>query len=607
MTLGAVGRRVVLALLIGGVPAGWAAGLAGAASGDCSQAGRTVTCTFTYTGSQQTLTVPAGVASVQIAAVGAPGGGTVGGLGGTASATVPVTSGEILYVEVGGAGTTMAGGFNGGGGLGSGPVSSGEGGGGGASDVRTVAGSLGSRLVVAAGGGGGGGVGNNVGSFPRGGAADANGDAGRDSSGDANDKGGGPGIAGTTGGTHGAGGAADSGGTQGSDGGDGNPGVGGSGGGGNGGKGGGGGGGYVGGGGGGGGGESVGHQAGGGGGGGGSCYALGPVACGADQSGIPSVTITYTLPDTTAPSISIAAPTANAVYSLGAAVSASYSCADEAGGTGLASCQGTVAPGSPVDTSTAGSHSFTVTARDNAGNTASQVVTYTVVGTPEAPSISILSPIAGHKYKPEQRVRARYTCTEGAFGPGIKSCTGTVRNGEMINTQSLGRLKFTVTAVSADGKTSSKTVKYSVRAPKVVSSPRYIVSIYGQQTSWLFTSVVSFHPPSQSCLNVGPLHTCQNNSKGKPTSTSFTLRAPLTDDTTLLKWKSAAKTSPGARKTIVLEIVIPVNSIKSKSGTTTTSYRLTGAWPSKIAIGGNPTAPTLTVTFTGGVLTRVNP
>jgi hypothetical protein len=605
MKLGVVGRRVVLALLVGGVPAGWAAGLAGAASGDCSQAGRTVTCTFTYTGSQQTLVVPAGVGSVQIAAVGAPGGGSAGGLGGTASATVPVTPGETLYVDVGGAATGLSGGFNGGGDAGSGASNGGAGGGGGASDVRSTAGSLASRLVVAAGGGGSGAVGQGGGSLGQGGAADADGTDGHDAAG--GNHGGGRGLAGTTTGG-GNGGAFGTGGTDsGTSGMNGTPGVGGAGGGGAGANaiGGGGGAGYYGGGGGGGGGATSVDQGGGGGGGGGSSFAPnGTTGLAPSTSTPPSVTITYTLPDTTAPTISIAAPAANAVYSLGAPVTASYSCADEAGGSGLAACQGSVAPGNPVDTNTAGSHSFTVTARDNAGNTSSQTVAYTVVGTPAAPSISILSPIAGHKYKPEQRVRARYTCTEGAFGPGIKSCTGTVRNGEMINTQSLGRLKFTVTAISADGKTSSKTVKYSVRAPKVVTSPEYIVSVEGQQASWVFTGVVSFHPPGQSCLRVGPLHTCQNNGKGK--STSFTLRAPLTDDTSLLKWKRSAKTSPGGRRTIVFEIVIPVSSIKSKTGTTTTRYQLTGAWPSKIAIGGNGTAPTITVTFTGGSLTRVN-
>jgi hypothetical protein len=264
-----------------------------------------------------------------------------------------------------------------------------------------------------------------------------------------------------------------------------------------------------------------------------------------------------------------------------------------------------VAPGSGVDTSTAGPHSFTMSATDNAGNRATQTVTYTVVGTPAAPSISILSPVAGHKYKPEQRVRARYTCSEGAFGPGIKSCTGTVRNGEMINTQSLGRLKFTVTAVSKDGQRTSKTVTYSVRAPKVVSSARYIVSIEGQQTSWLFTRLVSLDQPqvSRSCTSPTVLHLCRN-STGKPPS--FTLQAPLTDDATLLKWRNAVKGSPGATRTIVLEIVIPVSSSKSKTGTMTIRYQLTHAWPSKVIVGGNSTAPTISVTFIGNTLTRLN-
>jgi hypothetical protein len=376
--------------------------------------------------------------------------------------------------------------------------------------------------------------------------------------------------------------------------------------------GGGGGGGYFGGGGGGGGGESSGPtaQAGGGGGGGGSCFALGAVACGANSSSTPSVTITYTLPDTTAPTISIAAPAANAAYALGSSVPASYSCADEAGGSGLAACQGPVASGSPIDTSTPGPHSFTVTARDNAGNTSGQTISYTVVGapaappTPAAPSISILSPIAGHKYKPEQRVRARYTCTEGAFGPGIKSCIGTVRNGEMINTQSLGRLKFTVTAVSNDGQTSSKAVTYSVRAPKVVSSARYIVSIQGEQTRWLFTRLISLNQPTQSCTHQGPLRICQN-SKGK--QPSFTLQAPLTDDATLLKWRNAAKSSPDARRTIVLEEIIPTSSLKSKTGTTIMRWRLSKAWPSKFTVTGNRTIATVTVTFTGASLTRLSP
>jgi hypothetical protein len=116
------------------------------------------------------FTVPAGVSSVQVMALGAPGasGGGAGpaGRGAVVNAPVSVTPGQVLYVEVGGAptagganvcvsGISCVGGFNGGG------SSRFGGGGGGASDVRTVArsdptGTLASRLLVAAGGGGGG-------------------------------------------------------------------------------------------------------------------------------------------------------------------------------------------------------------------------------------------------------------------------------------------------------------------------------------------------------------------------------------------------------------------------------------------------------------------
>jgi hypothetical protein len=142
-----------------------------AAAPTCVTSGQTVTCTYTFTGGEQSLALPAGVTSVSATAIGAAGGnGTqdfssniaVGGSGATASATLSVSSGQTLYIEVAGAptttgcypGTACVGGFNGGG------SSHFGGGGGGASDVRTVssssAGTVASRLIVAAGGGGGG-------------------------------------------------------------------------------------------------------------------------------------------------------------------------------------------------------------------------------------------------------------------------------------------------------------------------------------------------------------------------------------------------------------------------------------------------------------------
>ena len=121
--------------------------------------------TFSYTGGEQSYTVPAGVRSLSITAIGAPGGGPqscclAAGRGAVVSGIVSVTPGETVFVEVGGSGGTPAGGFNGGGDGGTNPGLSAFGGGG-ASDVRTLPMSAGvisinARLIVAAGGGGSG-------------------------------------------------------------------------------------------------------------------------------------------------------------------------------------------------------------------------------------------------------------------------------------------------------------------------------------------------------------------------------------------------------------------------------------------------------------------
>jgi hypothetical protein len=119
------------------------------------------TITFNYTGGEQTLTVPAGVFSVQVIAVGGSGAtASPGGSGGApaqVTGELSVTPSETLYIEVGGTGQKPSGGFNGGGFSSGG---SGGGGGGGASDVRTASLSSGlspdDRLLVAGGGGGGG-------------------------------------------------------------------------------------------------------------------------------------------------------------------------------------------------------------------------------------------------------------------------------------------------------------------------------------------------------------------------------------------------------------------------------------------------------------------
>jgi len=117
--------------------------------------------TFHYTGGKQTFTVPEDVTQIKVVALGGNGGTwneMLGGYGGRVSATISVTPGEKLIVDVGGNGSGATGGFNGGGSGGAGPIYSGSNGGGGgdASDVRTTPGKLSDRILVAAGGGGAG-------------------------------------------------------------------------------------------------------------------------------------------------------------------------------------------------------------------------------------------------------------------------------------------------------------------------------------------------------------------------------------------------------------------------------------------------------------------
>ncbi|ROP74608.1 invasin domain 3-containing protein [Curtobacterium sp. PhB115] len=118
------------------------------------------TATVTYTSGSNSFTVPAGVSALHVEALGGSGasmyGQIAGGAGGLVTADLPVTSGTTYTAVVGGNGGSGNGGANGGGNGAVSPTYGTRGaGGGGASDIRTTAGDLGSRVLVAAGGGGG--------------------------------------------------------------------------------------------------------------------------------------------------------------------------------------------------------------------------------------------------------------------------------------------------------------------------------------------------------------------------------------------------------------------------------------------------------------------
>jgi hypothetical protein len=133
-----------------------------------------------------------------------------------------------------------------------------------------------------------------------------------------------------------------------------------------------------------------------------------------------SYTWTISIP---APTVSITTPANNAVFNQHKVVNAAYSCtADPA--TTLTSCAGPVANARPIDTSTPGLHTFTVTAYDHAGGTATTSTTYTVQAISAKASVTGLGQSAKlwreHKprHKPKKRLpigtKFKFTLNEDA-------------------------------------------------------------------------------------------------------------------------------------------------------------------------------------------------
>ena len=177
-----------------------------------------------------------------------------------------------------------------------------------------------------------------------------------------------------------------------------------------------------------------------------------------------TASISYTV--AAGPSAQITAPADGRTFAVGQHQATSFSCSEGTDGPGIQSCTDSNNSSSPgvLDTSTPGTHTYTVTATSKDGQTAKASVRYTVAG---APSVQVSSPVSGATYTRGQVVGAGYRCQEGTDGPGIASCAGAgaVAVGMAIDTSTLGAHSFMVTAVSADGQRATATVSYTVALP----------------------------------------------------------------------------------------------------------------------------------------------
>jgi peptidoglycan/xylan/chitin deacetylase (PgdA/CDA1 family) len=160
-------------------------------------------------------------------------------------------------------------------------------------------------------------------------------------------------------------------------------------------------------------------------------------------------------PDTQAPAITLDSPVDGAHYDLGQVVTAHFACTDN---VGLATCSGTVADGYAIPTDKLGGHTFTVTATDKAGNTATKSVTYSVADT-TGPKVLISAPVDGQRVESGSTLTAYYTCTDNA---AVATCFGTVASGATIPTNVPGTFKFSVTATDTAGNVTTVSVTYTV-------------------------------------------------------------------------------------------------------------------------------------------------
>ena len=208
---------------------------------------------------------------------------------------------------------------------------------------------------------------------------------------------------------------------------------------------------------------------------------------------------------------------------------------------GVATCE--------ISSLAAGAHGITATYggdADNIGSTAS-TLTQTIEG---LPSVSITSPTSGASFTQGQAVTASYSCRDGAGGPGISSCSGTVPNGQRVDTSTIGGRSFSVKAVSLDGQSATQTVSYTVASG--ASAVKLVGSAKSTRQGASFKLRCSA-PAGQSCQTTDTLTTTETLNGGQPVALSAAHK-PRKRKRTVVVGRKRATIPAGTTKTITITL-----------------------------------------------------
>jgi hypothetical protein len=186
--------------------------------------------------------------------------------------------------------------------------------------------------------------------------------------------------------------------------------------------------------------------------------------------------------DDVAPTISVTTPHEGQRFLLNSTVASSFSCADNFGGSGVATCSGD----SGINTSSVGNHVFVVTATDHAGNTSQSLTNYVVFADTTAPVVAITNPITGEHFAQNSVVSGAFGCADETGGSGVASCVGPAQ----IDTSTLGAHNFSVTGTDNSGNHSTITVPYVVD-PADVTAPTITVTVPAEGQHFAHQDAVS--------------------------------------------------------------------------------------------------------------------